>query len=298
MNNEFLKHILRFFLLLVLQILVFNHVYIFGFINPDVYLLALLLLPLTLPKSAQYGIAFATGLIVDIFDLTFGVHALAAMFMIALRPLIIKLLSINKKKMDETKALQLGEIQNKEENMTIAYNPAIPPEIPASDVGEQVVEAKEEVAPSFLSAPSVPNEVKENPITENVPVINPDEIPDTPKEAMPSFNSTENVDVYKNEMAPSLETSTPVPFEMEPDIKPVIPSDTIENIRNINKSIEKDLTDLERVKSANEPAPNVAPVEVIADTLDATPAPAPAAPRPQVFSAVNPPKNNNNIDSL
>lgn len=102
MNNEFLKHILRFFLLLVLQILVFNHVYIFGFINPDVYLLALLLLPLTLPKSAQYGIAFATGLIVDIFDLTFGIHALAAMFMIALRPLIIKLLSINKKKMDET----------------------------------------------------------------------------------------------------------------------------------------------------------------------------------------------------
>ena len=63
---------------------------------------ALLLLPITLPKSAQYTIGFTTGLIVDIFNLTLGIHALACLFLIALRPLIIKLLSVNKIKIEET----------------------------------------------------------------------------------------------------------------------------------------------------------------------------------------------------
>ena len=55
MNNAITKQILSFFLLLALQILVCNHIYVFGFINPNVYLLAILLLPITLPKSAQYA---------------------------------------------------------------------------------------------------------------------------------------------------------------------------------------------------------------------------------------------------
>lgn len=101
MNNTIVKQFLSFFLLLALQILVFNHIYVFGFINPDIYLLALLLLPITLPKSAQYTIGFATGLIVDIFDLTLGIHAVASLILIALRPLIIKLLSVNKIKLEE-----------------------------------------------------------------------------------------------------------------------------------------------------------------------------------------------------
>lgn len=102
MNNEVIRQLVRFIALLVAQILICNHVFVFGFINPDIYLMALLLLPMTLPKSAQYAIAFATGFIVDIFDMTFGIHAMAALTLIALRPFVIKLLSINKKKTDDT----------------------------------------------------------------------------------------------------------------------------------------------------------------------------------------------------
>ena len=101
MNNELTKQLFRFFLLLALQVLIFNHICLFGFMSPDIYLLALMLLPLTLSKSVQYIIAFATGLIVDLFALTYGIHALASLLMITLRPWIIILLSINKKKMDE-----------------------------------------------------------------------------------------------------------------------------------------------------------------------------------------------------
>ena len=101
MNNELTKQLFRFLLLLALQVLICNHICLFGFMSPDIYLLALMLLPLTLSKSVQYIIAFATGLIVDLFALTYGIHALASLLMITLRPWIIILLSINKKKMDE-----------------------------------------------------------------------------------------------------------------------------------------------------------------------------------------------------
>lgn len=101
MNNEAVRQLVRFIALLLVQILICNHVHVFGFINPDLYLMALLLLPMTMPKSAQYGIAFATGFIVDIFDMTFGFHAIASLIIIALRPWTIKLFSINKKKTDE-----------------------------------------------------------------------------------------------------------------------------------------------------------------------------------------------------
>lgn len=92
------KQVLRFLVMLLLQVLMFNHIHLFGFINPDIYLYALLLLPMDLPQSVLYLIGFASGFVVDLFDLTFGIHASAALLMIACRPYVIKLLNINKKK--------------------------------------------------------------------------------------------------------------------------------------------------------------------------------------------------------
>ena len=98
MNSYVRKQIIRFMILLVLQVLLFNHVHLFGFINPNVYLYALLMLPLSLPRSAQFAIAFATGFIVDIFQMTYGIHASACMFFILIRPYIINSLNVSKKK--------------------------------------------------------------------------------------------------------------------------------------------------------------------------------------------------------
>ena len=99
MNNKAIRQILVFSLLLALQILVFNHIHLFGFLNPNIYLLALLLLPLELPKSAQYAIAFVAGFIVDIFQMSIlGVNTSASMIVILLRPYVMNLLNVNKKK--------------------------------------------------------------------------------------------------------------------------------------------------------------------------------------------------------
>ena len=66
MNKILRDNLLRFAILVPVQILILNYVHLFGFLNPYLYLMALLLLPFNMPKSLQYVIAFATGLIIDI----------------------------------------------------------------------------------------------------------------------------------------------------------------------------------------------------------------------------------------
>ena len=101
MNNPVFSNIFRFVLFLLLQIFICNHIHLFGFINPNIYLLALLLLPFDIPRPVQYLIAFATGFIVDIFQMTFGIHASAALLIMFLRPYWVAALNIGKKKVEK-----------------------------------------------------------------------------------------------------------------------------------------------------------------------------------------------------
>jgi hypothetical protein len=95
--NRFLIHFGRIFLLLLIQILIADHVHLLGFINPYIYLFALLLLPFEMPRPAQYLIAFCCGLIIDTFSMTLGVHASASLLVIFLRPYWVSILNERKK---------------------------------------------------------------------------------------------------------------------------------------------------------------------------------------------------------
>lgn len=91
--NKAIVNILRFIILIAVQVFICNNIDFFGFLNPYIYILALLLLPLEIPKSAQYLIAFATGFIIDMFSLTFGMHASASLLVMLARPYIVNLLN-------------------------------------------------------------------------------------------------------------------------------------------------------------------------------------------------------------
>jgi len=91
--NKLTTNASRFIILILLQVFVFNYVQWFGFLNPFVYLLFLILLPLEIPKSWQYILAFISGLIVDSFLKTFGIQAFACVLMVFLRPYVIFLLN-------------------------------------------------------------------------------------------------------------------------------------------------------------------------------------------------------------
>ncbi|PKP28492.1 MAG: rod shape-determining protein MreD [Bacteroidetes bacterium HGW-Bacteroidetes-19] len=87
--NNVIPNLFRFFIFVVLQLLVFNNIKFLGYINPQIYIIFLLLLPLELKKWVQYIIAFLTGLLIDMFFQTFGIHALSSLIIIFIRPYLV-----------------------------------------------------------------------------------------------------------------------------------------------------------------------------------------------------------------
>lgn len=93
--NSIISNVLRFLILLVVQIAVCQHICLFGYMTPALFLLALFLLPLELPLSLQYFIGFATGFVVDAFAHTLGAGAFACTLMMFARPYVVLLLNGN-----------------------------------------------------------------------------------------------------------------------------------------------------------------------------------------------------------
>lgn len=86
-----LQNIIRFILLVLVQVLVLNNIQFLGYINPYLYILFVLSLPYKTPKWFQLLLGFALGLSIDIFSNTPGTHAFATVFVAFLRNSIIKL---------------------------------------------------------------------------------------------------------------------------------------------------------------------------------------------------------------
>lgn len=89
-----LKQAGRFLIILGIQILILNQIHLGGYITPFFYPLFILLLPFQTKGYVVLLLAFFTGLAVDMFSNSLGMHAAATLFMAFFRPGIIRLLSI------------------------------------------------------------------------------------------------------------------------------------------------------------------------------------------------------------
>ncbi len=74
-HNIVLQNIGRFVLLMLLQILVLNHIYLGGYITPFLYVLFVLMLPAGMNRMGLLVVAFFAGLCLDIFCNMMGIHA-------------------------------------------------------------------------------------------------------------------------------------------------------------------------------------------------------------------------------
>ena len=90
MNSALLGNIARFILLLTAQILIFNRIDLFGFINPFPYVLFIILYPVNGNKSGLLAASFLLGLLRDMFWNSGGVHAAACLVLAYYRPAIFK----------------------------------------------------------------------------------------------------------------------------------------------------------------------------------------------------------------
>jgi rod shape-determining protein MreD len=84
-----LANIVRWVILLLVQILLLRNLSLYNMATPFLYILFLLLLPFGIPNILLYIIAFATGLTLDAFYDTLGVHAAACVMLVFVRILFI-----------------------------------------------------------------------------------------------------------------------------------------------------------------------------------------------------------------
>jgi rod shape-determining protein MreD len=93
MINRILRFGLIFILLLLLQVLLFNNIQFSGYVNPYVYIMFILLLPFEIPAWLLLIISFFTGLIIDLFSGTPGMHTSATVLAGFVRPFILRIIS-------------------------------------------------------------------------------------------------------------------------------------------------------------------------------------------------------------
>ncbi len=93
MINEIIRNIVRFLALALLQILIVQNIRLGSYVILFPYVLFILLLPFETPKLAVLAIAFFTGLSIDVFYDTAGLHAATCTLIGFLRYYILKLLA-------------------------------------------------------------------------------------------------------------------------------------------------------------------------------------------------------------
>lgn len=93
MINSFLRFGLIFIVLVLLQVLLFNNIQFSGYINPYVYVMLILLLPYNIPAWLLLIVSFLTGMTIDLFAGSPGMHTSATLLAGFSRPYILKLIS-------------------------------------------------------------------------------------------------------------------------------------------------------------------------------------------------------------
>ncbi|WP_396182615.1 rod shape-determining protein MreD [Flavobacterium sp.] len=90
MNSAVIVNIIRFILLILAQVAIFNKINFLGFINPYPYILFIILYPVNGNKNGLLLASFLLGITMDMFSNSGGVHAAACVTLAYLRPSFFK----------------------------------------------------------------------------------------------------------------------------------------------------------------------------------------------------------------
>ncbi len=93
MINTVGRYSLLFVVLILLQVLLLNNIQFSGYVNPYVYVMFILLLPVEIPSWLLLFLSFGTGVIIDIFSGTPGMHASATLAAGFVRPYVLRFVS-------------------------------------------------------------------------------------------------------------------------------------------------------------------------------------------------------------
>lgn len=87
--SDWLKYISICILLLFLQVLLFDNLHWLGLVHPFIYIWAIILLPIELPRWVQMLIGATVGMVMDLFTHAPGIHMAGCVMIAYLRPLLV-----------------------------------------------------------------------------------------------------------------------------------------------------------------------------------------------------------------
>lgn len=93
MINTVLRLGLSGILLVLFQILILNNIQFSGYVNPYVYIMIILMIPSLTPAWLLLVVSFFTGLIIDLFSGSPGMHAGATVLAAFSRPFVLRLIA-------------------------------------------------------------------------------------------------------------------------------------------------------------------------------------------------------------
>jgi hypothetical protein len=92
--SDFVRNLVRFVLLIMVQVYVLNTIpHLHQFITPYIYFLFLLWLPFNISRIGLLITGFITGMALDFFTMTPGLHAAACVLLAYARPFVINILT-------------------------------------------------------------------------------------------------------------------------------------------------------------------------------------------------------------
>ena len=87
---DWTKQIGRYVAVMLLQVLLFDQLQLWGVCHPYIYILCLLMMPITLPHTVDMLIGAGVGLIMDVFCNSLGVHTASCILLMFIRPYLLK----------------------------------------------------------------------------------------------------------------------------------------------------------------------------------------------------------------
>lgn len=103
---DWTKQIGRYIIIMLLQVLLFDQLQLLGICHPYIYVLCLLMMPITLPRSVDMLIGAAVGIIMDIFCNSIGVHMAACILLMFVRPYLLGVIVNDKDRLNEQISLR------------------------------------------------------------------------------------------------------------------------------------------------------------------------------------------------
>ena len=88
-----IRYIILFIILIFFQVLVLNNIQFSGYVNPYIYLMVILLLPIDIPAWLLLILSFAAGMAMDFFSASPGMHTSATVLTGFARPYVLRLLA-------------------------------------------------------------------------------------------------------------------------------------------------------------------------------------------------------------